>query len=255
MSTSRTVAGVTAERLHQLQGGKIATRMLTEALAIDQTVLLRNVLPDAPESLYEAVRVAQSRGILARMQAIGAALHEHLGDTIATHFAQHPSDTVRGWVCFAIAANPSTQTVEMLLPALKTAADDSHFAVREWVWMAARSILSANLTDSIEYLASWTSSDSERIRRFTSEALRPRGVWAKHIAELKTNPELGLPILESLRSDTSRYVQDSVANWVNDASKTRPDWAQLLGARWLHESPTSETRRIVTRGLRSISAT
>ena len=93
---------------------------------------------------------------------------------------------------------------------------------------------------------------SERIRRFTSEALCPRGVWAKHIAALTHDPELGLQILEPLRSDTSRYVQDSVANWINDASKTQPEWVGQFADRWLQESPTPETTRIVSRGLRSI---
>ncbi|MGP5047314.1 DNA alkylation repair protein [Glutamicibacter ardleyensis] len=135
---------------------------------------------------------------------------------------------------------------------LRPAADDQHFAVREWAWMTARPTLTAHLIESITVLSVWTGTDSERIRRFTSEALCPRGVWAKHIAALKHDPELGLQILEPLRSDTSRYVQDSVANWINDASKTQPEWVGQFADRWLQESPTPETTRIVSRGLRSI---
>jgi len=36
----------------------------------------------------------------------------------------------------------------------------------------------------------------------------------------------------------ARYTE---ANWVNDASKSRPDWARKLCARWKRESRTEET--------------
>lgn len=249
--TSRTVAGVSVGRREQLHGGA-STTTLTEALAIDHVVLLHHVLPDASDDLRERVADAQSLGILARMQGIGAALRAHLGDGRLAELGTHSSDTVRGWVCFAVAADPEFQNVSTVLPQLRPAADDEHFAVREWVWMAARPILTENLAESVDVLAHWTGSESERIRRFASEALRPRGVWAKHIGELKAHPEQGEPILEPLRADPSSPVQDSVANWINDASRSRPDWAQALAERWLQESPTPATARIVGRALRSL---
>ena len=55
-----------------------------------------------------------------------------------------------------------------------------------------------------------------------------------------------------MRSDPSRYVQNAVANWLNDASKSRPDWVQVITARWTEESPTRETAYIVNRGLRTL---
>jgi 3-methyladenine DNA glycosylase AlkC len=69
---------------------------------------------------------------------------------------------------------------------------------------------------------------------------------------LKTNPQPGLVVLEPLKNDESKYVRDSVANWLNDASKTRPDWVESLCARWLVESPGAETAYIAKRALRSI---
>ncbi|MDV8009649.1 DNA alkylation repair protein, partial [Rhodococcus sp. IEGM 1318] len=70
---------------------------------------------------------------------------------------------------------------------------------------------------------------------------------------LKVDPDLGLPILTPLRADPSRYVQDSVANWINDAAKTNPDWARTQCRRWLTEyEANAATERIARRALRSL---
>ena len=103
-----------------------------------------------------------------------------------------------------------------------------------------------------EILSKWTNNEDENIRRFASEATRPRGVWCEHIEELKQNPELGLTILEPLKSDKAKYVQDSVGNWLNYASKTQPDFVKNLCEKWKKESPTKETAYIIKKALRTI---
>ena len=244
-------AKVTNDHRSLLNTGAAQARTLSEALVIDQPLLMRTVWPDAPDGLQRAVAEADPLGILQRMRHIGTALAAFATPEHLDSFSRHPSDTVRGWVCFALAANDEA-TPDTLLRALEPFADDEHFTVREWVWMAARPTLVDELEASIALLARYTSHPSPRMRRFASEALRPRGVWASHIAALKREPDLGLPLLEPLRSDPEKYVQDSVSNWINDAAKTQPDWARELCARWLTESPTPATERIAKRGLRSL---
>lgn len=245
------ISAIDPSHLLNLNSGSAEARTLSEALAIDHRALLAATIPHAPNALVHAVGEAQELGILKRMTAIGAALQRSLSPNDLAQLAHHPSDTVRGWWCFATAAD-STRGTQQLLTLSQPLADDPRFTVREWVWMALRPRLTPNLAESIEFLTSWTDHGSANVRRFASEALRPRGVWASHIAILKVNPSLGEPILEPLRSDSSRYVQDSVANWINDAAKSQPEWAQRLCSRWKSESPTSETARITARALRSL---
>jgi len=164
----------------------------------------------------------------------------------------HVADTVRGWACFAIAAQAGWPLPQQLA-AIRPLADDDHFAVREWAWLALRPRLAEHLPDAIALLAPWTADPSERVRRFACEALRPRGVWCAHIAELKEEPQLALSLLQPLRADPAVYVQDSVANWLNDAAKSRPDWVRSLCAQWLLESPVAATARICKRAQRSLS--
>lgn len=82
--------------------------------------------------------------------------------------------------------------------------------------MTARPTLTAHLIESITVLSVWTGTDSERIRRFTSEALCPRGVWAKHIAALKHDPELGLQWAAAEISDNGLMVFSTLRPLTDD---------------------------------------
>lgn len=259
MSTANSSAGassrsaVTDAERAALNAGTASARTLTEALVIDHALLLRSSVPGIQEEVTDRVAAAADLGVLKRMRLVGAELLAAAGPGSAISLAEHPSDTVRGWACFVIGETPGLSVAERL-ERTRPLADDPAFTVREWVWMAVRPALVAELEESIAALTAWTADTSPRIRRFASEALRPRGVWASHIGALKREPALGLPLLEPLRSDPDRSVQDSVSNWINDAAKDRPDWARETVTRWLAESPTPATERIAVRALRSLRA-
>jgi 3-methyladenine DNA glycosylase AlkC len=80
-------------------------------------------------------------------------------------------------------------------------------------------------------------------------------VWCAPLKTLKAEPWRALPLLEPLRSDTSLYVRNSVANWLNDASRTQPEWVAQLCERWQARSKTAETAYITRRALRTVSRT
>ncbi|THU00646.1 DNA alkylation repair protein [Lampropedia puyangensis] len=247
---SRT-ADIPADILAALSHGTIPSATLTEGLALDQSILVRTTFPHLSPPTLQAIDAACKQGILKRMRSISAALLAELGNQAIDQCQNHLSDTVRGWACFMVGHSPY-QDVNALLNAIHPLADDAHFGVREWAWLGVRAALSNDLQGSISALSQWTASPSERVRRFACEALRPRGVWCAHIAALKRAPSMALPILQPLRTDPCTYVQDSVANWLNDAAKDHPHWVQTLCTQWLHDCPCEATARICLRAQRNL---
>ena len=158
---------------------------------------------------------------------------------------------VRAWSAFMITADPEIRLAERLEAARPFAADRS-VAVRECAWDSFRSYVVADLDRGLSLLERWVRDPDGRIRRCAVEATRPRGVWTAHVEALKDDPEPGLVLLEPVRSDPSRYVQRAVANWLNDASKSRPDWVLDVCTRWDRESPTKETGWTVNHALRTL---
>jgi len=250
------------EVLQALNQGKIQTVNLVEWLAIDMPFLLRNILTEIGweeqiNYLYDQSLKLQDQGITKRLKGIGKILFHALEEeenrtNIFEILASHTSDMVRAWTAFSIAADQNLSLPQRLEIMGRFAADGS-VSVRECAWDALRPYLVGDLAYSFDLLTDWVQDKEPNIRRCAVEATRPRGVWCKHIPTLKENPEHGLTILEFVRSDSSKYVQRSVGNWLNDASKSRPDWVINTCMRWQEESPTQETNWIIKHGLRTIN--
>lgn len=243
---------IPAHRVEALNAGVAETTTLVECFVIDFARLAANApgLPYSPASLAR-LESAKSDGITRRMALAGELLRRDHGLAGARTLLRHGSDTVRGWAAYAIGGDPGLDLAARLNE-VRPAAEDAHFGVREWAWMAVRGAIAESPQEAIRVLAAWTQEPSSGLRRFASEATRPRGVWCPAIRLLIEQPELGLPVLEPLRGDGEKYVQDSVANWLNDASKSRPDWVRALVERWRRESPTPATERICQRALRTV---
>lgn len=258
---ARKVQDIPENVLQLLNKGSIPTVNLTEWLAVDQSELINNTFPQiglktAIDPIVKALGEQKKPSTMGSIKLIGPLLYEYCHqsktlDTIIELLSAHTADTIRCYATYLIALNTDLTISEKLDQARKLIAD-KHFGVREIVWMALRPEIEKSLEESIEVLSKWTSDPDENIRRFTTESIRPRGVWCKHIEVLKENPELALPILEPLKSDTSKYVQDSVGNWLNDASKSKPDFVIGINKKWKMESPTPETEKILKRALRTI---
>lgn len=247
--------------LESLNGGEIETANLVEWLAIDQTLLLENVLKQNKRLHYLGPILAkleqlQKRNVNSINETIGKELLRLTAEdddrVFLKHLSCHPADLVRCWYTYTIGGNRWFDT-EKVMESIYPFAADKHFGVREISWMAIRHRIASDLEKSITILSHWSLDKEANIRRFASEATRPRGVWCKHIDDLKQKPWLALPILEPLKSDSSKYVRDSVGNWLNDASKSNPSFVKAVCNRWEEESDTKETRYIIRKALRTIA--
>jgi 3-methyladenine DNA glycosylase AlkC len=260
---ARKAAEIPEQVCSLLQSGTIESVNLTEWLAVNHLLLFEQITRelDIPVSIQDVTtRLApkDEQRIMKVIPAIGRQWLEYMERQPAQEklhlfnfLAKHRSDSVRCWAAYIIGLNPDLHLTEKL-EQIRMFAADPHFGVREISWMAVRDSFREDITTALQCLIPWSTDPDPMIRRFAIESIRPRGVWAKHIQPLKENPEMALPLLSAVKSDAHPYVQDSVSNWLNDASKTNPDWVRQVCAVWIEQSGTKDTQRIIKRGQRSI---
>ncbi|GGG08930.1 DNA alkylation repair protein [Dokdonia pacifica] len=252
----RSLKDLNPEVLAYLNAGKVETKNLMEWLAVDQLALLKTVLEPLDKmawySSFEVAVHAQKKPTANSNTKVIGETFAQLSDTAfaKAHLATHSSDIVRCWACWT--ESLFYDTTATLLTAMQPYAADAHFGLREVVIFATKERLIDDLETAITILTKWAKSTDENVRRYAAEVLRPVGVWTKKIPQLQEHPERGLPILELLKSDTSKYVRDSVGNWLNDASKSQPDWVQSIHTKWQKGTPSKETLYILKKGMRTI---
>jgi len=210
---ARTTATVPTEVLELLNAGLIESVNLCEWLIVDHAKLADTVFQqfgwnDLQPDIEAALNSLKTPTAMKRTVAVGAVLSQYHSSASAfaqaiKSLSQHPSDTVRTWACAMIGQRKSLD-LSRRLDWLRPLAADSNMGVREIAWMAVRPQVNEQLAEAIQRLQPWVLDPNDRIRRFASELTRPRGVWCAHIVKLKESPEMGLPLLQPLRSDDSK---------------------------------------------------
>jgi 3-methyladenine DNA glycosylase AlkC len=239
-----------------LSTGALEPRTLTEWTAIDQPHLAQLVAGDIGADVAYVSRAAgriADKPLMVRTRAIARAFVDAAADeaAIIEALATHHVAYAREWAAYAVGELPSLELAERLA-LLRPLAKDESFSVREAAWVGFREHVAADLSLGLSLLKVWIRDPDPNVRRCAVEGTRPRGVWCRHIPELRQEPERAAYLLEPVRSDASDYVRRSVANWINDASKDRPEWAVAVTSRWLRESPTPETEWIARHALRTL---
>lgn len=255
----RRICDLSPELVSALSTGARETTTWTEWMAVDTAQLAYTVAGELPagrlrERLNVVARDLTGKGILDRLNIVGRTIAGAMGDVGSPsfqHLATHSSDVVRQWCAYAVNYLWPPGSLEGPLMATLPFAADPHMSVRECAWMAFRPRLLARLEEGLRLLTEVAGSNEPRIRRFAVEVSRPRSVWGRHCAALKMDPTLGRPLLEVVRAESNRYTQLAVGNWLNDASKSRPDWVQAICNEWSCDGDQG-TNWMVKRGLRTL---
>lgn len=100
-------------------------------------------------------------------------------------------------------------------------------------------------------MAEWSENENFHIRRLSSEGARPRLPWAKKLDLSVENPVPILPILENLKDDSSKYVQKSVANCLNDILKDNPGIGRGIIEKWRKDA-AKQRSWIIKHSLRNL---
>lgn len=104
---------------------------------------------------------------------------------------------------------------------------------------------------TLETMLSWSLNENKHVRRLASEGGRPRLPWAPKLTMFVEDPTPLIPILENLKDDTSKYVQKSVANCINDILKDNLEPGKRLIESWA-SNPTRERNWIIKHALRNL---
>jgi 3-methyladenine DNA glycosylase AlkC len=257
---AKSIKHISKDILDSLNRGEMETANLVEWLAIDQRALISHLLKRYNREIYlkpivQGLDLVKKPSILKIHEALGRGLLQqatlHQDQELWEILSKHPSDAVRCWVPYCLGQDASL-SLDQRFDRIQAFAADPHFGVRELAWLGLRKNIAQTLNQSLTILSTWTQSPDPNLRRFASESTRPRGVWCQHLLPLKENPALGLKIIEPLKSDPSPYVQDSVANWLNDASKSKPEFVLQICKDWERQSNTPQTQYILRKALRTL---
>ena len=104
--------------------------------------------------------------------------------------------------------------------------------------------------EMIDRMIVWTDSECEHVRRLASEGTRisvPCGIKLRFVED---NPDAVLPLLNKLMDDPSEYVRRSVANNLNEMSKSAKMLMLDFCGKWLGKS--IETDKLIKHAVRTL---
>ena len=116
--------------------------------------------------------------------------------------------------------------------------------------MAVRPFIIKHEKRMMEQMYAWSKHEHELVRRLSCEGCRPALPWAPALNSFKKDPTPVLPILERLKTDPSVHVRKSVANNLNDISKTHPELVAKIAKDWYGKH--AYTDWIVKHGCRTL---
>ncbi len=114
-----------------------------------------------------------------------------------------------------------------------------------------RPYLEIHTEKTLRVMLKWSKDSNFHVRRLSCEGARPRLPWAKQLTIFIQDPKPILPILKNLKDDSSKYVQKSVANCLNDILKDNPEIGMEIIDQWSND-PTKERKWIIKHSIRNL---
>jgi 3-methyladenine DNA glycosylase AlkC len=217
-------------------------RLLSEPLAkqvphFDATAFTRQVLAGfgarelserivwIREQLRQFLPSDYRKAVALILQALPEPCDPTLSDDDFGHFIYAPyADFVAHYGC-------QIDELEFSLRALKT------ITTRFSAEFAVRPFLVAFPEQTLRYLSDWAQDPHYHVRRWVSEGTRPKLPWGKAV---RLSWEQCVPLLNALHADPTRFVQRSVANHLNDWSKTHPEQVLHCLREWKMHAQANE---------------
>jgi 3-methyladenine DNA glycosylase AlkC len=116
---------------------------------------------------------------------------------------------------------------------------------------AIRYFINSFPTETMAEIANWATDTHYHVRRLASEGTRPKLPWSQKVV---LTPGDAAPILDLLFADNTRFVTRSVANHLNDISKTDPGFVLAKLVEWKDSGKQSdkEMAYIINHSLRTL---
>lgn len=118
---------------------------------------------------------------------------------------------------------------------------------------AVRPLIAQYPKRAMSLLIQWSKDENVHVRRLASEGIRIRLPWSKKLYTALDEFESFVVILDNLKNDSSKFVQKSVGNNLNDLFKEAPEKASFIIDNWQRDNPTQTTRWIIAHGTRSFN--
>ncbi|WP_331726159.1 hypothetical protein [Streptomyces sp. NBC_00470] len=229
-----------AEKEHSLSGNRV-NRIGREIHAVcpefDPDAFARDVIADFPRLGLKDRIARTSKGLSTHLPVTGLQAVDILLRSLPATLRDAGITNDFGFYIYAphshfVAEHCRTgEDLEQALDALRRFT--AYFSAED----AMRPFIADFPTETFKVIESWTADPDHRVRRLASECTRPRLPWSVRIP---VDLDAGIPILDQLYSDASRFVTQSVANHLSDiAEDDLPLVVDTLG-RWRAEDRATQ---------------
>lgn len=228
--------------------------MVGGAVVDDIAARVKEAAPEFDEGRFSSDLMAQlpELELKPRIEAIARRLRAGLSDeylvaldtVVAVAQADPPIEGFAAWPLCTFVEIFGLGAPEESLAAME------HLTQRASCEFAIRPYLRDHWDKAYATLEAFAAHESPEVRRLASEGTRPRLPWGANVERLSDDHAPGMALLERLRHDVDEAVRRSVANHLNDISKTSPGLVVETAERWNRERATDE--RMIRHALRTL---